>query len=120
MHALRSARQLARLLLAWFALSLGVAIASPLLNPHGLQMVCTGKNAMKLVTYGEDGKAKDHRHAHSLDCPLCAAVGAPPPVAVVLPEPPHQPLAHALTPLRAAHLVSLTAAPLPARGPPLL
>ncbi len=119
MHALRTTRQLARLLLAWFVLSLGVAVASPLVNPQGLQMVCTGKAAMKLVVVDQDGHAKELRLAHSLDCPLCAAVGAPPPVAVVLPEP-VQPLAYALTPQRAAEIAFLTAPPLPARGPPQL
>lgn len=42
MHRLRQARFLARLVLAWFALPLGVALASPLVQPQSLEMVCSG------------------------------------------------------------------------------
>ena len=113
MQRLRHARFLARLVLAWFALSLGVAIASPLVQPKAMQLVCSG-SAMKLVIQGGDeGQAPA---THTLDCPLCAAASAPPPA--VEPAPVVQPLARAVQSIPAADLAARTAAPLPARGPP--
>ena len=54
-----------------------------------------------------------------MDCPLCAAPGAPPPApALGLPAP--APLAHPLQSIPAARIAAAPAAPLPARGPPPL
>jgi hypothetical protein len=118
MHRLRHAADLARFVLVWFALSLGVAVASPLVNPQSLELVCSGNGAIKLLVKGDDGKAAAGLH-HTLDCPLCATLGAPPPVAsFVLPT--AQPLGHAVQSIPAARIAALTAAPLPARGPPSL
>lgn len=117
MHFLRQARFLARLVLASFVLSLGVAIASPLVQPQGIELICTTGGAMKLIVKNADGAAQES--GHTLDCPLCASVAAPPPVmALALAAP--SPLAHALRPLAAAHIAARTAAPLPPRGPPTL
>jgi hypothetical protein len=117
MQTLRHARFLARLVLAWFVLSLGAAIASPLIQPQALELVCSAGGAMKLIVKSDDGTQKTS--GHTLDCPLCATLGAPPPAARVQAEPP-QALAHALPPLAVAHIADRTAAPLPARGPPAL
>ncbi|WP_137892014.1 DUF2946 domain-containing protein [Ramlibacter sp. 2FC] len=117
MQTLRSARLLARLVLVWFALALGAAIASPLVQPQSLELVCSGAGSMKLVLKPGDGEAP--ASALTLDCPLCANLGAPPPLARGGAEP-AQPLAHVLQAIPAAHIAWLTAAPLPARGPPLL
>ena len=115
MQQLRNAIQITRLVLVWFALSVGVAIASPVLNPKGMDMVCTGTGMMKLVVQGDD----DATTSHTLDCPLCASVVAPPPTFNTgLTQP--SPLAHALLPIEAAHIASVTAPPLPSRGPPQL
>ena len=65
---------LGRLVLAWFALSLGVAVASPLVKPVAMELVCSSGGAAKLVVKGDDGTAQPA--GHLLDCPLCAAVGA--------------------------------------------
>ncbi|AEG94758.1 hypothetical protein [Ramlibacter tataouinensis] len=114
MHALRNARRLARLVLAWFALSLGAALASPVVQPQGVELVCAG-GVMKLMTVDEGGPAGA---SQALDCPLCTPAGAPPapaPVAAAMPLP----LGHALQPIPAARIAALTAAPLPARGPPV-
>jgi hypothetical protein len=54
MHRLRNALQLTRLVLVWFALSVGVAIASPVVNPKGVDMVCSSAGVMKLVVQGDD------------------------------------------------------------------
>ncbi|MGI9150524.1 MAG: DUF2946 family protein [Limnohabitans sp.] len=114
MQTLRNAIQLTRLVLVWFALSVGVAIASPVVNPHGMDLVCTSAGSMKLVVQGD---AEVAGTTHTLDCPLCAAISAPPPaINTTLTQP--SPLAHALQPLAAAHIAAITAPPLPSRGPP--
>jgi len=116
MQQLRHAIQLTRLVLVWFALSLGVAIASPVLNPKGMDMVCTGTGVMKLVVQGDDDSTAS---AKTMDCPLCMSMTAPPPeFNTTLTQP--SPLAHALQPLAAAHIAAITAPPLPSRGPPAL
>lgn len=115
MQSLRSARRLARLVLAWFALSIGVAVASPVVSPQSMELVCSASGALKLLVKTDDG-AKEMA-SHTLDCPLCLSMAAPPPAASARAEP-HQPLGHVLEPIPAAHIAWLTAAPLPARGPP--
>lgn len=117
MHTLRHAHFLTRLVLVWFALALGAAIASPLVNPQSIELVCGSGGAMKLIVKSDDGNQAPS--SHTLDCPLCATVGAPPPLAqpaAVLPDV----LAHVLLPVAAAHIAGRTAAPLPPRGPPAL
>ena len=114
MQQLRHAIQLTRLVLVWFALSLGVAMASPIVNPHGMDLVCTSAGSVKLVVQGDDAVAAS---SHTLDCPLCASISAPPPAFdTTLTQP--APLAYALQPIAAAHIAALTAPPLPSRGPP--
>jgi hypothetical protein len=114
MQVMRNAIQLTRLVLVWFALSLGVAIASPVVNPHSMDLVCTSSGSMKLVVQGDDDVAAS---SHTLDCPLCASISAPPPaINTSLTQP--SPLAHVLQPIAAAHIAALTAPPLPSRGPP--
>ena len=115
MHQLRNAKLIARFVLVWFALSIGVAIASPLVKPQSMQLICSGSGAIKVVTTSADGTTP--ASSHTLDCPLCAGFGAPPPVSVWKFEP-IQPLAYALRSIASAHIASATAAPLPARGPP--
>jgi hypothetical protein len=115
MQTLRHFRWLARLVLAWFVLSIGVAVASPLVNPQAMELICSGSGAIKLLVKTDDG-AKE-LPSHTLDCPLCAHVGAPPPTAQAE-LPMAHPLAQALRPIPAAHIAARTAAPLPPRGPP--
>ena len=117
MHALRSAHTLARLVLVWFVLSLGVAVASPMVNLQAMELICSGSGAIKVMVKTDDGVKEQSRHM--LDCPLCAATGSLPPAVRTTAEP-VQPLSHALRPLAAAHIAWLTAAPLPARGPPAI
>jgi hypothetical protein len=116
MQRLRHARHLARLVLAWFALVVTVAVAAPLVHPQSVQFVCTGTGAMTLkVQAGDEGGAPA---TPSLDCPLCAAVAPPPPVVAAAPAP--LPLGHVLQPIPAARHAARVAAPPPARGPPAL
>jgi hypothetical protein len=115
MHTLRRAHLAARFVLVWFALSIGVAIASPIVKPQAMELICSGSGAIKVLV--KTGDASTEQSGHTLDCPLCANLSAPPPVARLTAEP-AQPLAHVLQSIPAAHIAALTAAPLPARGPP--
>jgi len=115
MQYLRNTPNIIRFVLVWFALSVGVAIASPIVQPKAMDMVCTSTGSMKLVVQG-DGDSSTFE-SPTLDCPLCATICAPPPALnTALTQP--SPLSHALLPLVAAHIASLTAPPLPSRGPP--
>lgn len=95
LQTLRSLRWLARLVLAWFVLSIGVAVASPLVHPQAMELICSGSGAIKVLVKTDDG-AKE-LSSHTLDCPLCAHVGAPPPASQAQ-LPVVHPLAHALRP----------------------
>ena len=87
---LRQSKHIARWVLMWFALSVTVAVAAPVLNPQTLTLVCTAAGQVKLVSAastgntaavssdasGTSGVAADlHKH---LDCVLCLALNAPP------------------------------------------
>ena len=118
MQTLRRAHTLARLVLAWFVLSLGVAVAAPLLQSQDMVLVCSSAGAVKLMLTSSDGSSHE-LGSQGMDCPMCVLTGAPPSVhaPVVAPA---QPLAYALQSIPAARIAARTAAPLPARGPPLL
>lgn len=118
MHALRTSPMLARLVLAWFVLVLGVAGASPLVHPKTMTVVCSAGGGEKIVYVDGDGEPAQ-TDQHTLDCSLCLPAAVPAPAASVAPGMP-QPLAHALKPLIAAHIAALVGAPLPPRGPPLI
>ncbi len=116
MQALRQARWITRLVLVWFALFVGAAIASPIAKPSGAQMVCSAMGGMKMVV-NDDGQARSV--SASMDCPLCAPVLTPPsPQAQVFDLP--SALGHVLQTLPAAHNAGSSGAPLPPRGPPVL
>jgi len=118
MQLLRSSSMLARLVLAWFALTLGVAIASPMVSPQATQLVCSTGMGVKWVALDSDGQAMEAGHA-SLDCPACLAATLPPPN--ITPRPATAlPVPLAQHPFHAAHIAALTGAPLPPRGPPAL
>jgi hypothetical protein len=114
MQPLRQARFLARLVLAWFVLAMGVAIASPVVQPKATQLVCSG-GTMKLLVHGDGDEPAT---SHTLDCPLCATPAAPPPVIAATGV--QVGLSYIAQPVPAARLAARTAAPLPARGPPSL
>lgn len=116
MQTLRNAHLIARLVLVWFALSVGVAMASPIVKPQGVELICSASGLMKLLVK-TDGGGKVVS-LHTLDCSLCASGNTPPPPLLGWCGEPAQALAHVLRSVAAAHVASLTAAPLPARGPP--
>ena len=113
MQALRNAAFLARLVLAWFALSIGVAIAAPVVHPQGVELICSAGGAVKIMVKGDVDKPAG---LHTLDCPLCAPSGAPPVAGAGLAQ--AQPLRHFVEAIPAARIAALTRPIPPARGPP--
>lgn len=116
MQLLRASSLLARLVLAWFVLSLGVAAASPLVKPQALERVCGTGTSAKLVVLNTDDLSIAASH-HVLDCPACLAATLPPPLAT-LQLPVASPVPLAQNPFHVAHIAALVGAPLPPRGPP--
>ena len=117
LKTLRRATALARWVLLGFVLSLGVAIASPIVNPQATQLICSASGGMKVIVTSADGSTEVA--SQSMDCPLCVSNIAPPPVLKMSFEP-AQPSSYALQPIPAATIAQRTAAPPPARGPPEL
>lgn len=116
MQVLRRPHTLACFVLVWFVLSIGVAIASPIVKPQAMELICSASGAMKLLVKTDDG-GKGAFNGHALDCPLCASTSAPPPVAGASAAPTRPPT-QVLQSVPAARAASRAAAPLPARGPP--
>lgn len=117
MQTLRNTRYITRLVLVWFALFIGASVASPIVHPSDVQMVCAASGGMKFVSTTDDGA--ELQTSAGMACPMCASVSPPLPLlAYSLAKP--SPLALALRPVVAAHLASVTSAPPPSRGPPAL
>jgi hypothetical protein len=120
LQTLRNAHHLTRLVLVWFALFVGAAVASPLVKPEAVHLVCTAIGGVKLVQVDAAGADVDAAVAHTaLDCPACLPLIAPP-VADMLAPLPTGNLSHVLQPLPAARLASLLGQPWQARAPPFL
>lgn len=125
LYRLRRLTALTRFVLVWFVLSIGVAIASPIVKPQDILLVCSASGAMKVVV--KNASSSDTNDANddassvlssTMDCPLCMSITAPPPPATQPAIEPVSPLAYALRSIPSAHIAARTAAPLPARGPP--
>lgn len=117
LHTLRNTPWLARLALLWFALTLGVAVASPVVNPQSEVLICSAANGMVKVVLNADGSLSTA--STTMDCPLCMIGGAPVPVVQHTVQAPY-PLAYVLQRTPAAIIAAQTAAPPPSRGPPTL
>ena len=115
MRFLRQSSRLARYVLAWFVLSLSVAIASPVVQPQATELICSAGGAVKLIVLG--GSGDNEVKSVTLDCSLCFGPAALP----YLGRPEIGAgglLDHALQTAQQNHTASQAAAPLPARGPP--
>ena len=116
LQSLRNATLMARLVLACWMLVTGVAMASPLAKPNALAMVCSGAGVVQLLVNPGDGGETPAND--TLDCPLCVSVAAPPPVIQY-----HTGLVpaqtHGVSLRPALNATTQSAAPLPARGPPV-
>lgn len=117
LQSLRNATLLGRLVLVCWALVTGVATASPLAKPDTLALVCSGAGVTQVLVTGDDGG--EPKTGHTLDCPLCLAVLAPPPIvrSGVMPAPPGILVLPAGPVPRPS---DRTGVPPPARAPPVL
>lgn len=118
LQTLRNAHVLTRLVLVWFALFIGVAVASPLVKPEATQLVCTAMGSMKLVQADADDAGATAPLHTALDCPACLPLIAPPQATAPVVLPPGG-LSHVLQPRPAARLASLLGQPWQARAPPV-
>jgi hypothetical protein len=109
--------RLARLVLVWYVLFVGVSVMASMLQPKTMEVVCSSMGIMKLVVPGEGGDAQVRS---SMDCPLCAHAtpALPPPTVAALAHVPDARL-HIVQRLPEAVLIARTAPPLPSRGPPV-
>ena len=75
MQTLRTSKLIAHLVLVWFVLFNGIAIASSIANPSDMQLVCSvgGKLQIK-STNGDEAPEL----TAGMECPLCAAAYALP------------------------------------------
>lgn len=117
LNTLRNTPWLARLALLWFAMTLGVAVASPMVNPQDELVICTTMGMAKVVL-NADGSVTTSPSAGA-HCPLCVVGGAPPSFVSAV-DAPVQPLGRVLQSIPAARIATATAAPPPSRGPPTL
>ena len=114
MHLLRSMTRLRWCVLAWFALCYGVALATPLVKPHALALVCSS-SGMALVSHADGSHPPLAKPG--LDCPLCLLGSAPPSQpSARLPLQPAVPESVAMPPGLLA--LAPSGAPPPARAPP--
>lgn len=109
-------RRLARLVLVWYVLFVGVSVLAATLQPKTMDVVCSSMGIMKVVV-NDDGS--DAKVRTAMDCPLCAhATPALPPDAGGVRLHVQDALAYLVQRVPAAVLASRTAPPLPSRGPP--
>lgn len=109
-------RRLARLVLVWYVLFVGVSVLAATLQPKTMDVVCSGMGGMKVVV-SDDGS--DAKVRTAMDCPLCAhATPALPPSAAGVRVHVQDACSYLAQRVPAAVLASRTAPPLPSRGPP--
>ncbi|MBN8558135.1 MAG: hypothetical protein LCH72_04860 [Proteobacteria bacterium] len=116
MNPLRHAHRLARFMLAWFALSLAVAVASPLVHPQQVELLCSAGGQVKAVVHTASGDTLELGAGH-LDCPLCIPAGAPGPLPLLALAGPAPSFVLDLT--APAAPAAATALPWQARAPPV-
>lgn len=115
MDSLRSPDRLRWWIVAWFVFSLGATLAAPVVQPHGLEVVCSAGHGTTLVVHGNSGNAV--LDTLGMDCPLCLLGSAPPQPTTTTES--TLPLVHAApaAPPQVFAMVPM-ATPPPARGPP--
>ena len=119
LQTLRNAHHLHRFLLVWLVLFVGAAVASPLVKPDAVHLVCTAIGGVKLVQSDAAGDEGSGAALHTaLDCPACLPLIAPP-AADLWASLATGNLSHVLQPLPAARLASLLGRPWQARAPPI-
>ena len=116
LHTLRNTPWLARLALLWFALTLGAAVASPMVNPQEELIICTSAGMVKVKLHA-DGSISTEASSE-LSCPLCVVGGAAPPAFVSLEPAPVPALTYVQPGITSVLMAAPTAALPPSRGPP--
>lgn len=101
--------------LAWFVMALGVAVASPIVQPQAMEFVCSGAGAGRILVHADEGPVG--LGAQGLDCPLCMLTGAAPAAFFPLIHAPAPRHSFALRPAAPFQLPAMAVSP-PARGPP--
>jgi hypothetical protein len=112
-QALRS-KPLLRWLVAVYLISVSAAMASPVLKPQAMQLLCTSMGASSWVALDEEGKSPKSTHSH--DCALCFLSAALPSTDAPVVAAPL--LSFYLSDALPALFAASTLPPLPARGPP--
>ena len=116
LQTLRNQLSVVRGMLLWFTLSLGVAMASPMVNPQALALVCSAAGVVQLKI-GADGDAPA-TPLHTMHCVLCLSMGAPPVTVAAVAAPTSLAFALRAAPAQRPQGRITTAAA--ARGPPAL
>ncbi len=116
LQTLRNQLSVVRGMLLWFTLSLGVAMASPMVNPQALTLVCSAAGVVQLKI-GADGDAPA-TPLHTMHCVLCLSMGAPPVTVAAVAAPTSLAFALRAAPAQ-RHQGRITTAAA-ARGPPAL
>jgi hypothetical protein len=116
LHTLRNTPWLARLALLWFALTLGVAVANPMVNPQEDLIICTSAGMVKVKLHA-DGSISTEASSE-LSCPLCVVGGAAPPAVLSLQPVPVQERANVQPSIASVLVTKSTSTPPPSRGPP--
>ena len=99
---------------AWLLLGMGIAMASPIVQPRAMQLICSGAGAVKFLVQSPSSGTAD---ASDMDCPLCLLSAAPPdPTPARLPT--LLPVVKMPVPAASLRIPSSVADPPPARGPP--
>jgi hypothetical protein len=117
LHTLRNSPWLAKWALLWFALTLGVAVASPLVNPQDELVICTSAGMVKVKLHADGSLSTEPSSV--AQCPLCVVGGAAAPALARVPPEPISVAAGLLPCKVAVHVAASTAAPPPSRGPPV-
>jgi len=117
LQTLRNTPWLARLALLWFALTLGTAVASPLVNPQQELIICTSAGMVK-ITLHADGSIST-TPSSELSCPLCLVGSAAAPALATWQPAPAQTLARVQPGNAVVCLAAVSATLPPARGPPI-
>jgi hypothetical protein len=118
MDALRHCRNLIRPVLLWWVLALGVSVATAIVKPGSLQLVCSGAGTTVLLSVDGDGKKNATSAALGMDCPLCQPAPALPPPTELAAD--AERADFLLATLAQPPVVAATAPPFPPRAPPTL
>jgi len=86
MNTLRRAHAITRFMLVCMGLCLFAAVASPLIKPQAMNLVCSAAGGVKLIDASGQGEPATGLH-HTLDCPACLSFIAPLPAVPQVAEP---------------------------------